>query len=91
MYEKYNIKLENENITKEANSINTHIIHSINYGYKYNRAIGLGSRYIYNNMVCDLSKGSLQFVKIPSIIFYSNLFVNNKLNIMICSPYLLEK
>jgi HrpA-like RNA helicase len=91
MYEKYNILLENENITKEANSINIHIIHSINYGYKYNRAIGLGSRYIYNNMICDLSKGSLQFVKIPSIIFYTNLFVNNKLNIMICSPYLLEK
>ena len=91
MYEKYNIKLENENITKEANSINTHIIHSINYGYKYNRAKCLGSRYVYNNMVCDLSKSALKFEKIPSIIFYTNLFVNNKLNIMICSPYLLEK
>jgi pre-mRNA-splicing factor ATP-dependent RNA helicase DHX15/PRP43 len=91
LYEKFNIMLENENIgAKESNSINIHSIHSLNYGYKTNRSFKSAGKFKYNNMQADLSKGVMRFDKFTSIIFYTNLYMSGKLNIMICSPYLLD-
>ena len=89
IYDNYAIKIENINTNIDTN-IHIHIIHSFNYGYKFNRAFRSGLNYKFNNIICDLSKSIIKFDKQSSIIFYLNRLYNGKLNIMICSPYLLK-
>jgi HrpA-like RNA helicase len=87
IYSKYNIKLDD---IKKKN-LNTNIINSFCYGYKTNRAFKSSQGFKYNYKVVDLSKCLVKFnSNVNSIIFYSNLYWFNKLNIFICSPYLLK-
>ena len=78
-----------EDINKKEN-INHNVICAFNYGLKSNRAFKSGSGFKYNNTLCDLSKSVFKFDKYSSIVFYSNLFINGKLNISIISPWLLD-
>jgi len=86
IFKKYDVKIED--IKKKE--MNYNIICAFNYGLKSNRAFRTGGNYKYNNIVCDLSKCVFKYDKYSSIIFYSNLYINNKLNITIVSPWLLD-
>ena len=86
-YKHFNIELKDIN----KKDLNTNIINSFGYGYKTNRAFRTGSIYKYNDIPIDLTKTIIKLNQsISTIIFYSNLNWANKLNIMICSQYLLE-
>lgn len=86
IYSKFNIGL-NEVKKKD---FDTNIINSFGYGYKSNRAFKSSQGYKYNGLKADLSKCVVKFKpNTNSIIFYSNLNWSNKLNLIICSPYLL--
>lgn len=86
IFKKYDIKIE-DIIKKE---MNYNVICAFNYGLKLNRAFKSGGNYKYNDMICDLSKCTFKYDKYTSIIFYSNLYINGKLNITIVSPWLLN-
>lgn len=86
IFNKYNIKIED--IVKKEKNYN--VICAFNYGLKLNRAFKSGGNYKYNDMICDLSKCIFKYDKYTSIIFYSNLYINGKLNITIVSPWLLN-
>lgn len=87
IYSRYNIKL---NEVKKKN-FETNIINSFGYGYKSNRAFKSSQGYKYNDKLVDLNKCIVKFKPtVSSIIFYSNLNWSGKLNLMICSPYLLK-
>lgn len=87
MYSRYGINLDME----KKNDFETNIINSFGYGYKSNRAFKSAHGYKYNDKLVDLSKCVVKFKSTTnSIIFYSNLNWLGKLNIMICSPYLLK-
>ena len=86
LYSKSNIILEE--IKKK--DFETNIINSFGFGYKSNRAVKSSQGYKYNKILVDLSKCVVKFPNSTnSIIFYSNLKWSGKLNLMICSPYLL--
>jgi HrpA-like RNA helicase len=86
VYSKFNIKL-NDILNTDTNS---NIINSFSFGYKSNRAFKTSKGFKYNDKLVDLSKCVINFSNsINSIIFYSNLYWSNKLNLIICSPYLL--
>ena len=86
IYKNYNIKIDK--IKKKDMNIN--IINSFGYGYKFNRAFKSSRGFTYNDKLVDLSKSLIKFEQnVSSIIFYTNLFWFGKLNITICSPYLL--
>jgi len=91
VYSKYNIILND--IKKQNSKIS--IINSFAYGYKTNRAFKFKSsklfnEYKYNDLIINLSKCLVKFdSKTTSIFFYTNLLWGGKLNVMICSPYLL--
>lgn len=86
IYSKYNIKL----LEVKKNDFETNIINSFGYGYKSNRAFKSSKGFKYNNKLIDLSKSLVEFKHTTnSIIFYSNLNWSGRLNVMICSPYLL--
>jgi len=84
IYDKYAIKFGN--VSKE--DAETNIIYSFNYGFKESRAFKSGDNFKFNEQVCNLDKALFSFNKYSSIIFYSNINVNGKLNISIISPYL---
>ncbi len=86
LYDKYNIVLE----VKKKDS-DTNIICSFNYGYKSVRAFRRGSEFKFNGLTCNLDKSIFDFKSYSSLIFYTNVLVNGKFNIGICSPYLLDK
>ena len=86
IFKKYDVQIED--IKKKE--MNYNIICAFNYGLKSNRAFKIGGNYKYNNIMCDLSKCIFKYDKYSSIIFYSNLYINNKLNITIVSPWLLD-
>jgi hypothetical protein len=87
LYNRYNIKLEEVSIKKD---LQTNIINSFGFGYKSNRAFKKIKGFMYNDKIVNLSKCVVKFKSnINSIIFYSNLNWSGKLNVMICSPYLL--
>jgi HrpA-like RNA helicase len=89
LYTRFDIKIDEINIK----DFETNIINSFSYGYKSNRAFKTSDSNIFrfNGMKIDLSKSkNVVKPKSNSIIFYSNLLWNGKLNIMICSPYLLS-
>lgn len=87
IYSRYNIKLDE--IKKK--DLNTNIINSFGYGYKSNRSYKSSKGYKFNGILVDLNKTFLKPEnKTKSIIFYSNLYLTNKLNLIICSPYLLK-
>jgi pre-mRNA-splicing factor ATP-dependent RNA helicase DHX15/PRP43 len=86
IYSKYNIKIDID-INKD-NLIN--IICAFNFGLKINKANKHNNNFKYNNIICNLKNNYLDFKKIKSIVFYSNLLINGKLNISIISPYLLR-
>jgi hypothetical protein len=87
IYSRYKIKLDEV----KKKDFETNIINSFGYGYKTNRAFKSSQGYKYNNKLVDLSKCLVKFKpNISSIIFYSNLNWSGKLNLMICSPYLLK-
>jgi pre-mRNA-splicing factor ATP-dependent RNA helicase DHX15/PRP43 len=87
LYNRYNIKLEEVSIKKD---LETNIINSFGFGYKSNRAFKKIKGFMYNDKIVNLSKCVVKFKSnINSIIFYSNLNWSGKLNVMICSPYLL--
>jgi hypothetical protein len=70
---------------------NINIINSFGFGYKSNRAFKSSKGYKFNGLLVDLSKSVIkQENKVNSIIFYSNLYWSGKLNLNICSPYLLK-
>jgi hypothetical protein len=86
IYQKFSIAIDD--IKKY--DFNKNIINSFGYGYKSNRVFRSNNGYKYNNIIVDLSKCTVKFDQTnQSIIFYLNLNWSNKLNIMICSPYLL--
>lgn len=85
-FKKYNIELPD--IEKKEMSYN--VISSFNYGLKSNRVFRTGSGFKYNGVLCDLSKSVFKFDKYPSIVFYSNLFINGKLSVSVISPWLLN-
>ncbi len=89
LYEKFNIIIPD--IKKD--DMDTNVIKSINYGYKFNRAFRSQNEYKYNGLTCNLDKSVIKFTteKYVSIIFYSNILVNGKFNVGIISPYLLEE
>ena len=87
LFKRYNIQIKNT-INKK---INHNIICAFNYGFKSNRALKKGKQFEYNNMMCDNSKFIFQYNNYKSIIFYSNLYINGKLNIQIISPWILEE
>ena len=87
MYSKFDIKLDN--VRKK--DFETNIINSFGYGYKSNRAFKSSKGFKYNGILVDLSKCTIKFKPTTnSIIFYSNLNWSGRLNIMICSPYLIK-
>jgi pre-mRNA-splicing factor ATP-dependent RNA helicase DHX15/PRP43 len=86
IFKKYDVQIED--IKKKE--MNYNIICAFNYGLKSNRAFKIGGNYKYNNIMCDLSKCIFKYDKYSSIIFYSNLYINNKLNITLVSPWLLD-
>lgn len=85
IFRRYNYILED--IVKKDMTIN--IICSFNFGLKSNRAFRNNNMFKYNNMNCELSKSYFKFDKYSSIVFYSNLLINGKLNVSIVSPFLL--
>lgn len=91
LYSRYNIPLDTQIVKKD---FLTNIINSFSYGYKTNRAFKSSQGYKYNGMLVDLSKCVIKFNSNPnppnSIIFYSNLNWSGRLNLTICSPYLLK-
>ena len=74
----------------KKNELNQAVICAFNYGLKSNRGFKSGLGFKYNDVICDLSKSTFKFDKYSSIVFYSNLFINGKLNISIVSPWLLD-
>ena len=70
--------------------MNHNVICSFNYGLAYNRAFKSKSGFKYNDIICDLSKSVFKYDKFSSIVFYSNLFINGKLNVVIISPWKLN-
>ncbi len=87
IYEKYNIRLGN--IKQDETELN--IIYSFNFGFKEWRAFRSGGEFKFNGMTCDTSKSPFDFNKFSSIIFYSNIYVSNKFNVSIVSPYLFSE
>jgi len=86
LFERFNIKIDD--IKKKTFNIN--LINSLAYGYKLNRAFKSSKGYKYNDKLVDLSKCVFSNkLNNSSIFFYSNLMWGGKLNIMICSEYLL--
>jgi pre-mRNA-splicing factor ATP-dependent RNA helicase DHX15/PRP43 len=94
LYNKHNIKLNDIMID---NNDNINIIRSLNYGYKNNLASkNNSSNFKFNTTTCDISNSFFKneslinkLKKYSAIIFHSNLFILGKLNLNICSPYLL--
>lgn len=86
LYNRYKIVIESINKTNSDDDI----ICSFNYGYSENRAFKIGNEFKYNKRTCDLKKSIFKFDRYNSIIFYSNIFINGKFNVKICSPYLLK-
>jgi HrpA-like RNA helicase len=84
IYDKYAINFSN--VSKE--DAETNIIYSFNYGFKESRAFKSGGIFKFNDLVCNLDKAFFNYEKYASIVFYSNINVNGKLNISIISPYL---
>lgn len=85
IYEKANISID-----LDKKDLDTNVICAFNYGYKSNRAFRRGKEFKYQNQTCNLDRVVFDYSKYVSIIFYSNVLVNGKFNIGICSPYLLE-
>lgn len=86
LYERFDIKLDE--IKKK--DLKTNIINSLAYGYKTNRAFKSSQGFKYNDKLVDLGKCLIKpQPNISSIFFYTNLSWSGKLNIMICSPYLI--
>lgn len=87
IYSKFDIKLGEV----KKKDFETNIINSFGYGYKSNRAFKSSKGYKYNGILVDLSKCVVKFKPTTnSIIFYSNLNWSGRLNITICSPYLIK-
>ncbi len=86
IYSRYNIEISG--IKKQ--DLDTNVICAFNYGYKSNRAFRRGQIYKFDNLTCNLDRVVFDYSKYQSIIFYSNVLVNGKFNIGICSPYLLK-
>jgi len=88
VYNKFNIKISN--IKKISNNDSrSNIIYCFNFGYINNRSFRSKNKFIYNNLTCNITNTTIKFDKYSSIIFYFNVFINGKLNISICSPFLL--
>jgi HrpA-like RNA helicase len=85
LFKRHNVSIEN--IKKKDTSFN--IICSFNYGLKFNKASKDNKDFKYNNTICDI-KSLLSFDKYKNIVFYTNLFIDGKLNISIISPWLLD-
>jgi HrpA-like RNA helicase len=85
IYKKFNISFKTKN-----KNLNTNIIYSFNFGFKNNLASKNNQNFIYNKLNCNLTKSVFDFKKYDKIIFYLNLYYNNKFSIFICSPYLLD-
>ncbi len=85
IYEKANISID---VNKK--DLDSNVICAFNYGYKANRAFRRGKEFKYQNQTCNLDRVVFDYSKYVSITFYSNVLVNGKFNIGICSPYLLE-
>ena len=87
MYSNFDIKLKEV----KKKDFETNIINSFGYGYKSNRAYKSSRGFKYNDILVDLSKCVIKFKPdTNSIIFYSNLNWSGRLNITICSPYLIK-
>jgi HrpA-like RNA helicase len=85
IFKRFNIKLEN--IHKK--DMETNVICSFNYGLKSFRAYKIKGNYKYNGFDCEI-KSIFNFEKYYSVVFYTNLLINGKLNIQIISPWLLD-
>lgn len=89
-FKKFNIEISNI----ETGNLQQNIIYSFNYGYRENKTfrkiINKKNTIRYQNLLCSTSKAIFKYDKFSSIIFHSNLLINGKLNITICSPYLLK-
>lgn len=81
-------KIQIEDIKKKDMAQN--VICSFNYGLKFNRAFKSGDGFKYNEVMCDMTKSPFKYNKYSSIVFYSNLYINGRLNVSIISPWLLD-
>ena len=86
IFNKRNVKIED--ISKKEMAHN--IICSFNYGLSNTRSFKTNDGFKFNGMTCDLSKSLFKYNKYSSIVFYSNLFINGKLNVTIVSPWKLD-
>jgi len=87
IYSRFDIKLKEV----KKKDFETNIINSFCFGYKTNRAYKSSRGFKYNNILVNLSKCVVKFKpETNSIIFYSNLNWSGRLNITICSPYLIK-
>jgi pre-mRNA-splicing factor ATP-dependent RNA helicase DHX15/PRP43 len=86
LFDQHQVKLDDVKIDKNHTK---NIIYCFNYGYRANKAYRSGGIFKYNDTVCDLSKSHFDYKKENSLIFYLNLYISGRLNIMICSPFLL--
>ena len=86
IYLKFDIKINNV----KKKDLKSNIINSLAFGYKTNRAFKSSKGFKYNDILVDLGKCIIKPKQnTSSIFFYTNLAWSGKLNLMICSPYLL--
>jgi len=83
LYSKFNIKID---IKKDTT--NKNVICSFNYGFKDYKVIKKNNKFYYNNIICEI-KSIFKYENINNLIFYLNIFINEKLNINIISPFIL--
>ncbi len=83
LYSKFNIKID---IKKDTS--NKNVIYSFNYGFKDYKVIKKNNKFYYNNIICEI-KSIFKYENINNLIFYLNIFINEKLNINIISPFIL--
>jgi pre-mRNA-splicing factor ATP-dependent RNA helicase DHX15/PRP43 len=86
IFKKRNIEIN----TVNKKDVAQNIICAFNYGLQHNKCIHSKNNFKYNNINCDLSKSVFKYEKYSSIVFYSNLFINGNLNIVIVSPWILN-
>ncbi len=83
LYSKFNIKIDCKKDTSNKN-----VICSFNYGFKDYKVIKKNNKFYYNNIICEI-KSIFKYDNINNLIFYLNIFINEKLNINIISPFIL--
>ena len=78
--------VQNDETEEENIDMYKYVVKALNYGLKTNTATKINKSFIYSEETCDLSKCVLKFDDFENIVFSSNLYMNGKLTIKICTP-----